>query len=196
MSNRKSDPAHTKTLSFGNCMLRIPGSHNSKCVASNGGSADEKTEVRIIQKWNGYKPHLRSLLGSYYAYLVDQKQKNNRFISSERYWHTNNNHVRWIEKLLTTPFPDFRKMIIWLILSRYLINVRGISYDQAFRIISEWTRKCNLEKLLCPSSFDSIIRDRLWQAAKDKKYPIGLSRLKRENIELYNLLLKLNNTVT
>jgi hypothetical protein len=193
LSNGKSDAAHTKTLSFGNCMLRIPGSHNSKCVASNGGIADEKTEVRTIQKWDGFRPHIRALLGSYYAYLVDQKRKNNRINSGGQHWYNNNNQViPWIEKLLKTPLPNYRKMIIWLVLSRYLINMRGMSYDQAFQIIKEWARKCNQEKLLYPSSFDSIIRDRLWQAAKDKKYSISLSRIRRENIELYNLLLKLN----
>lgn len=50
--------------------------------------------------------------------------------------------------------------------------------------------KCDKEKSLYPSNFDFIIRDRLRQAAKDRKYPIGLSRLKRENMELYNLLLR------
>jgi hypothetical protein len=31
-------------------MLRIPGSHNSKCVAANNGVPDKKSEVRIMQK--------------------------------------------------------------------------------------------------------------------------------------------------
>jgi Primase X len=191
LSNSKMDPQHNRTVSFGNCLLRIPGSHNSKCVAANGGIEDEKTEVRIIQKWNGYKPHIRSLLGSYYAYLVDQKRKNNTIHGGERHWITNNNQeIPWIEKLLKTPLPDYRKMIIWLVLSRYLINIRGMTYDQAFQIIKEWTRKCNQEKPLYPSYFDSIIRDRLRQAMKDKKYPIGLTRLKTENRELYNSLLR------
>ena len=30
LSNNKSDPEHTKGLSFKNCMIRIPGSFNSK----------------------------------------------------------------------------------------------------------------------------------------------------------------------
>jgi hypothetical protein len=98
--------------------------------------------------------------------------------------------IPWIEKLLRTPLPDYRKMIIWLILSRYLINVRGMIYDDAFSIIRKWAMECNKEKPLYPSSFDFIIRDQLKQAIKDKKYPIGLPRLKKENIELYNLLLK------
>ena len=193
LSNRKMDIQHNKTISFGNCLLRIPGSHNSKCVAANGDIEDEKTEVRIIQKWDGYRPHIKLLLGSYYAYLVDQKQKNNTDNENElsRYL-SDNKTIFWIEKLLSTPLPDYRKMAIWLILSRYLINVRGMTYEQAFPIIAEWTRKCDEEKPLYPSRFDSIIRDRLRQAVKDKKYPIGLSKLKRENIDLYNLLSKLN----
>lgn len=73
LSNSKMDIQHNKTISFGNCLLRIPGSHNSKCVVTNGGIADENSEIRIIQKWDGSKPHMRCLLGSYYAYLVDQK---------------------------------------------------------------------------------------------------------------------------
>jgi hypothetical protein len=57
--------------------------YESKCVAANGGINDEKTEVRMIQKWNGYRPHIRSLLGSQYAYLVGQKQKNKKIDGSE-----------------------------------------------------------------------------------------------------------------
>jgi hypothetical protein len=193
LSNGKMDFQHNKTVSFGNCLLRIPGSHNSKCVVANGDIADEKTEVRIIQKWDSNKPHIKSLLGSYYVYLVDQKQKNNRVYRDEPRWHTNNNQIiPWIENLLRTPLPDHRKTIIWLILSRYLINVRGITYEDAFSDIKKWVTICNKQKSLYPGHFDSIIRDRLKQAIKDKKYPIGLSRLSRDNIELYNLLLKLN----
>ncbi len=193
LSNSKMDPQHNRTVSFGNCLLRIPGSYNSKCVVANGDIADEKTEVRIIQKWNGIRPHIRSLLGSYYSNLIDQKQKNKTTNSNEYYSYLNNNQViPWIENLLRTPLPDFRKMIIWLILSRYLINVLSLSYNQAFLIIKQWARECNQERLLYPSNFDNIIRDRLKQAVKDKKYPIGLFRLQRENTDLYNLLLKLD----
>jgi hypothetical protein len=36
LSNGKSDHAHNTTVSFKNCMLRIPGSHNSKCHKEEG----------------------------------------------------------------------------------------------------------------------------------------------------------------
>lgn len=196
LSNGKSDAAHTRTLSFGNCMLRIPGSHNSKCVAANNGVTDDKTALGIMQKWDGYRPQITFLLGSYYAYLVYQKQKNKKINGNKQYRYIGKDQViSWIEKLLETAMPDYRKMIIWLILSRHLINVRGMSYEDAFSIIKEWTVICNGERPLYPSNFDHIIRDRLKQAIKDKKYPIGLSRLKRDDRELFELLMKHNMTI-
>lgn len=68
LSNNKSDSAHNTTISFKNCMVRIPGSHNSKCH-----NKDKESEVKIIQKCDGYRPKINLLLGSFYAYLVDQR---------------------------------------------------------------------------------------------------------------------------
>jgi hypothetical protein len=56
-------------------MLRIPGSHNYKCVLTNGNVANSSTKVKITQKWNGHRPKIDLLLGSFYAWLVDQRIK-------------------------------------------------------------------------------------------------------------------------
>lgn len=47
-------------------MIRIPGSYNSKCSA-------DKNEVKINQKWDGYRYPISLLLGSFHTYLADQK---------------------------------------------------------------------------------------------------------------------------
>jgi hypothetical protein len=60
LSDNKADPCHTKGLSFKNCMVRIPGSFNSK----NGA---EEEEVKIIQRWNGFRP---SIINHYYSDLT------------------------------------------------------------------------------------------------------------------------------
>ena len=52
LTNNKADPCHSKGVSFNNCMLRIPGSINSKVGK----------EVRIVQKWNGVRPSIKPLL--------------------------------------------------------------------------------------------------------------------------------------
>ena len=60
-------------------MLRVPGSHNSKCVNANNGVLDsEKTAVKIVQKWNGHKPNMMLLIGSFHAHLIDQKIKESK----------------------------------------------------------------------------------------------------------------------
>ena len=51
--------------------------------------------------------------------------------------------IRWIEKLLQTPLNDYRKFVIWSILSPYLINIRKCSVEEASNLIKNWLDKCN-----------------------------------------------------
>jgi len=67
LSDQKADPCHTKGLSFKNCMLRIPGSINSK----NG----TEEEVKIIQKWDGIRHNIKPLLFRFDLYLLISKSK-------------------------------------------------------------------------------------------------------------------------
>ena len=46
--------------------------------------------------------------------------------------------IKWIEKLLQTPIDDYRKNAVALILAPYLVNIKKLSYDDAFSIITEW----------------------------------------------------------
>ena len=63
LSNNKADPCHSKGVSFKNCMLRVPGSINSKM----------NKEVRIVQCWNGVKPGIKPLLYEFYIHVADMK---------------------------------------------------------------------------------------------------------------------------
>jgi hypothetical protein len=64
LSDNKADPEHTKGLSFKNCMLRIPGSFNSK---------DGLEQVLVIQSWDGYRPNIRPLFYRFDLYLLVSK---------------------------------------------------------------------------------------------------------------------------
>jgi hypothetical protein len=70
LSVGKSDSVHNMTVSFGNCMLRIPTSINSK---HNNDNADN--HVRVIKEWNNQRLHIKSLLGDFLAYLLDEENK-------------------------------------------------------------------------------------------------------------------------
>ena len=199
LSDDKSDPAHNKTISFGNCMLRVPGSHNSKCPRTNDGILDEgKTEVRILHEWNGHRPNMMLLIGSFHAYLVDQKikqsQRERQLQRRQRQKYNSTTlteitpgTIPWIEKLLTMSISDNRKYCIWRILAPYLVNVKKLTDEQSSQIMSEWLKKCNLVKRI---SFDeaSRIRYDIQSAKKKGFYPIGWNQLKVENIDLMNTL--------
>ena len=65
LSNNRADPNHYHHISMNNCLLRIPGSINSK----------SNTEVRILQRWNGIKPDIKFVYGDFLAYLIDKSNE-------------------------------------------------------------------------------------------------------------------------
>jgi hypothetical protein len=89
LSNNKADPCHSLGVSFNNCMLRIPGSINSKV----------NRQVTVVQRWNGIKPIIRPLLYDFYIHLAHTKLEEIRDIKIRRsatarryrsYWRTKN----------------------------------------------------------------------------------------------------------
>lgn len=85
LSDNKADQCHSKGISFNNCMLRVPGSINSKV----------EKEVSIVQRWNNVKPSIKPLLYDFYIHLADMKLKEIQGIkineSSKKfyaYWRT------------------------------------------------------------------------------------------------------------
>jgi hypothetical protein len=182
LTGGKSDPSHNP--SFKSCMIRIPGSYNSKYTP-------EKNEIKIYQKWDGYRPPISLLLGSFHAFLVDEKIKEMKLKKriEKRYGVTfrQSNSIHWIETLLQTPIEDYRKNAIALILAPYLINIRKISYDDAFSIIKEWLMKCNELRHL-DSNFDHRIKSSLYTAMRKQTLPMRLDTLQNKNRELHRLL--------
>jgi hypothetical protein len=188
LSNGKSDRSHHPAIK--SCMLRVPGSLNSKCKAAGIDAA----EVKIIQKWDGYRPDFKLLIGSFCAYMVGKTKNLERqlqFISSAS---NNAASAPWIETVLShTPIEDYRKITVALILSRYLINVKRLDYNQAYSIIWQWLDRCASLKKLEPSRhyFDSyVVKYQLQEAARSKRLPMKLETLKERNPGLYKKLKK------
>ncbi|MGB6455369.1 MAG: hypothetical protein WBH47_12885, partial [Streptosporangiaceae bacterium] len=88
LTNDKADPCHSNNVSFKNCMLRIPGSHNLECVKRNNNSTGPTTEVKIIQKWDGNRPAINWLLLDFRRYLIQEKI---------------DNHVAEIKRTISSP---------------------------------------------------------------------------------------------
>ncbi|MGC1931266.1 MAG: hypothetical protein WA667_20030, partial [Candidatus Nitrosopolaris sp.] len=189
LTNNKADPCHSNSLSFRNCMLRVPGSFNSKLVQLNEKgqivNIPESAEVKIIQKWNGVRPSIGPLLSDFYIYLADSKIKEirkNRKPRKNSVRYENNHKIQYIETLLQIPIPDHRKYALWRIIAPYLINVRKLSHEVATSIIRMWLNKC--DKLRPLVSVNDRIKPNLIAAARVGYLPISFTDLKTENRQL------------
>jgi hypothetical protein len=180
LSFNKSDSQHNYTVSFNNCMLRIPGSINSK----NG------QIVNIIQKWDGVRPEINYLLAGFSRHIINEKyielKKAQKSKQKSPVPADQNNHIGWIERLLRTPLSDHRKYCIWRVLSPYLINIRKLLEQEVDDIIRDWLDRCNQLRRL-DFNYKQKIKDGM-EGAKRGYLPISLSKLKEENSGLYNLL--------
>jgi hypothetical protein len=137
LSNGKADKNNNP--SFKSCLLRIPGSINSKYG----------NKVSIVKRWNGIRsPIPREFMEEFRIYLIQKKideqiqrqkmmmmllksKRQNSITTSTNYYYG------WIEKILQTPFPDCRKIIVDLVLAPYLINIKKLSYDESYQIIRD-----------------------------------------------------------
>jgi Primase X len=181
LSNHKSDTNNNPA--FKSCLLRIPGSYNSKYIEQDRGTA----EVKVIQRWDGFRPRTNPLYYHFYIYLADKKLKefnNMQKIKTESY---RGNTIQWIEKLLGTPIDDYRKNAVNLILAPYLINVRKLSYDAALNIVNSWLCKCHRSRQL-DQDFNYMVRYSLKYSAKNGNRPLKLDTLKLRNPVLHDLL--------
>jgi hypothetical protein len=173
LSLNKSDSQHNYTVSFNNCMLRIPGSINSK----NGQT------VKITQKWDGVRAEINYLLTGFSRHIINenyielkkaQKLKQKSSVSVDQ-----NNCIGWIERLLQTPLQDYRKV-------PYLLNIRRLSEQGTTDIIVDWLNQCKQLRRL-DFNYKQKIKDGI-EGAKEGYLPISREKLRNENSILYSLL--------
>jgi hypothetical protein len=94
----------------------------------------------------------------------------------EKIWKATGS-VSWIEVLLSTPIPDVRHRVVNLILAPYLVNVKGLTEDAAFKIISDYIDKC---KELDPNTLinESYIKYQCRYAKRRGLKPLSLRKAK------------------
>ncbi len=83
--------------------------------------------------------------------------------------------IRWIDRLLLNPIPDVRQRVVGLVLAPYLVNVRGLDIDSAYKVISSYIDKC---KAIDPSTriTDAQIRYQCSYAKSKGMRPLSLKK--------------------
>src|SRR5215212_8378228 len=186
-TDHTADRLHNPTVK--SCLVRIPGSVNSKCIAK--GDA----EVKIIQRWNGSRSSIQPMLREFRRWLIQKKiddieelKNREKFQMTVSKSQKPTSPIKWIEKgILEHPLSDHRKYIVWRILSPYLLNVKKLPKEEAYSVMKEWLDKCDkLEKL----NFNSKIKIKNGLKGASKGFfPISMEKLKEENIQLYDIVL-------
>ena len=85
--------------------------------------------------------------------------------------------IEWVEVLHQKPLPDARERLIGLVFAPYCVNVLGLSDDQSFSWIKEWTDVCQFKYNLDQIS-DSFIRSKVAFARRQGYRVARWSRVK------------------
>lgn len=189
LSAGRCDKGHHPAIK--SCMLRIPGSINSKCK-----KLGLDPEVKIIQRWNKYRPDYRLLMGDFHADLVGKQQQEHRRSGVLSSVNCNNIAtfgiaIPWVEKLLQIPIDDYRKRARDLILVPYLVVRRGLTNaDQISDIVMEWADRCSELRKLEPSrhEFAVRVRSRTYNVMQSRIPSMSWSTLQERNPELCRIL--------
>ena len=174
-TNNKHDPRHWPSVN--SCLLRVPGTYNSK----NG------QQVRVVQRWDENKPPIQYLLRDFRRHLIQKQLDEINHHKIRSLDIPKPTPIGWIERQLQTPVADNRRYSVWRILAPYLVNLRRLSDEESYFIIISWLERCNLLRRL---SFDPRYNTKhnIQNARRIGYYPISWNTLKLENIHLYELL--------
>ena len=177
LSSGKSDPAHNSTVSLNNCMLRIPGTYNSK----------NNAQVSTVRRWDNNRPRITLLLGSFCAYLKDQQLREQSFLqqNAATMISSTTENIPWIERLLQTAVSNGRKYSIWRILVPYLVNRQHRSVEQSTCTIMNWLNRC---AQLARLDFNPSSRINYATRHVGKHGPVHPDTIGKEHDTLYELL--------
>jgi len=163
LTNYKCDSGNHPSLR--NCMIRIPGSYNSKI----------NKQVGIVCEWNKKRHHVKSL--PFLAH-IDKIIKNEKRLQKKRN-RNNPGQILYIEQLLKRKITNGRKRVFALIFCPYLVNVKKLSLKESEKIVWSYFEG------FIPNS---LIRYKLKEVLKKGILPYGLAKMRAEDSELYEIV--------
>lgn len=160
-SKGKSDCNHNPSIK--SCLLRVPGTINSKynnIVAIVEKGLPYSVQLDKIQeiKEKKYEHILFKFEDWLIQQKIDTKLKLLKDSKTKKRYLKSRTEISWIDNSLTIPLDDFRYFCLWRILIPYLVNVKGIDdLKEIIDILSPWLDKCNSLRRL---SFDPLTKIR------------------------------------
>ncbi|BAA81337.1 phospholipase A2/esterase [Aeropyrum pernix K1] len=94
----------------------------------------------------------------------------------------------WVESIIRSGVPDGRSRLILYVISRYLVNVKGLEPGEAEAVIDEFLRVCCEKHGNCRKIYKSWIRNVLRRVREGGWRPWTLERIRSEDPELYRII--------
>ncbi len=91
----------------------------------------------------------------------------------------------WIEKVIEEGMEDARKRFILYVASRYLVNIKGLSDEDAIKELKEFYSKKGGGKV-----YESWLRSVIRGVKSKKLLPWSLKRIEEKDKDLYNNIMK------
>jgi hypothetical protein len=185
ISEGKADQGHTPSIK--NCMVRVPGTFNSK----NG------KQVTIEQRWNGIRPPIQYLTREFQTYLIQKRinkiKEQKKLSKSKKRYSSFSDSVKpkigWIERLLETPIEDYRKTSVSLIIVPYLLVVKNLDEDSIYDITKDWIQSCSGLRKVDLDIYNQI-KYAVQSSVRKKIPPMKIDTIKTNRPDLHALLVK------
>jgi len=97
-------------------------------------------------------------------------------------------NYEWIDKVLEKGLPDARKRFILYVASRYLVNVKGLSEEEAIKKLEEFYYKGGGGKV-----YESWLKSVIKGVKSKGLLPWTLKRIEERDKEMYELISKVLN---
>lgn len=94
----------------------------------------------------------------------------------------------WVEKIIERGVPDGRSRLILYVISRYLVNVKGLPPEEAEAVVDSFLDASCRNHGNCRKVYKSWVRNVLRHVARGGWRPWSLERLQREDPQLYQVV--------
>ncbi len=94
----------------------------------------------------------------------------------------------WVERIIREGVPDGRSRLILYVISRYLVNIKGLGEEEAFAEIKAFVQRSCERHGDCSKIYDSWVRNVLRHVKRGGWKPWSLDRIRREDPELYRIV--------
>lgn len=94
----------------------------------------------------------------------------------------------WVEKVIERGVPDGRSRLILYVISRYLVNIKGLQPEDAEAVIDSFIEASCRNHGNCGKIYKSWVRNVLRHVARGGWKPWSLERLQRDDPQLYEVV--------